>query len=85
MFNFQDPSWNELTPMNGKTVRNQRAKLHPPIRYSEAFKLHVVREVERERWLFGQVQRKYGIGGGGTVARWVRCYGRTSRLLDLRA
>jgi transposase-like protein len=49
------------------------------IRYSEAFKMAVVREVEQEDLPFEQVRRKYGIGGGPTVQAWVRKYGNGSR------
>jgi transposase-like protein len=65
--------------MNGKDEKISRRSIYPPIRYSEAFKLEVVREVEREGLLFGQAQRKYGIRGGATVARWVRRYGNGTR------
>lgn len=49
------------------------------IRYSEAFKLAVVREVEEQDLPFEQVRRKYGIGGAWTVQKWVRRYGNGSR------
>ena len=49
------------------------------IRYSEAFKLAVVRELEQEGTAFEHVQRKYGIGGAGTVKYWVRRYGNGTR------
>jgi transposase-like protein len=45
------------------------------IRYSEAFKLQAVREVESGRDCAYGVQRKYGIKGTGTVMRWVRQLG----------
>lgn len=47
------------------------------VRYSEAFKLQVVRELELGR--FGsafEAGRAYGIRGQGTVAYWVRRYGK---------
>ena len=47
------------------------------MRYSEALKLQVVRELESGR--FGspfEAGRAYGIKGPGTVGRWVRQYGR---------
>ena len=49
------------------------------IRYSEAFKMTVVRELEQQDLPFQQVQRKYGIRGCGTVQAWVRKYGNGSR------
>lgn len=46
-----------------------------PIRYSDAFKMQVVREVEAgDNSAFG-AQRKYRIKGGATVMRWVRQLG----------
>jgi len=45
------------------------------IRYSQAFKLQAVREVESgQNCAFG-VQQKYGIKGTSTVNRWVRQLG----------
>lgn len=49
------------------------------IRYSEAFKMEVVRELEENDLPFEQVQRKYGIRGQGTVQGWARKYGNGSR------
>jgi transposase-like protein len=49
------------------------------IRYSEAFKLAVVRELEEQDLPFEQVRRKYGILGHTTVPAWVRQYGNGSR------
>ena len=45
------------------------------IRYSKAFKLQAVREVESGRNCAFGVQQKYGIKGTGTVNRWVRQLG----------
>ena len=44
------------------------------IRYSRAFKLQAVREVEAGE-ISARVQRKYGVRGSGTVIRWVRQFG----------
>jgi transposase-like protein len=49
------------------------------LRYSEAFKMAVVREVEHEDLPFEQVRRKYGIMGAETVQKWVRKYGNGTR------
>jgi transposase-like protein len=51
------------------------------IRYSEAFKLEVVRELEVEVGgiAFEDISMKYGIKGKGTVSRWVRQYGNGTR------
>ncbi len=51
----------------------------PVIRYSEAFKLAVVRELESGGRPFAEVARKYGIRGTTTVQRWVRQYGNGTR------
>jgi len=58
---------------------NKPGQIRPEIRYSEAFKLEVVRELERDALPFEQVRRKYGIGGSWTVQKWVHKYGNGSR------
>jgi len=45
------------------------------IRYSKAFKLQAVREVESGQNCAWAVQKKYGIKGVATVNRWVRQLG----------
>jgi len=60
--------------MNGKHGGNRAV-----IRYSEAFKMAVVREVESGQIPFEQIRRKYGIGGSGQVQQWVRRYGNGTR------
>lgn len=45
------------------------------IRYSKAFKLQAVREVESGQNCAWAVQKKYGIKGTTTVNRWVRQLG----------
>ena len=51
--------------MNGKVIR-----------YSEAFKRQVVRELEEGRFdTIGHARRAYGIKGANTVPGWVRRYG----------
>jgi transposase len=51
------------------------------IRYSEAFKLQVVRELEEGKHAScGAAREAYGIGGEATVQRWVRRYGRSHLL-----
>ena len=45
------------------------------IRYSRAFKMQAVREVESGKSCAVEVQRKYNIGGRSTVIGWVRQYG----------
>ena len=46
-------------------------------RYSEAFKLQVVRELESGKLAnIADANRRYGIPGGETVKGWVRKYGK---------
>lgn len=45
------------------------------IRYSHAFKMQAVREVESGKSCAFGVQRKYDIKGATTVMRWVRQFG----------
>ena len=49
------------------------------IRYSEAFKTEVVRELEAGGIAFDAISRKYGIKGASTVSKWVRKYGNGTR------
>jgi transposase len=49
------------------------------IRYSEAFKMSVVQELEASGLAFSAVAVKYGIKGGETVQTWVRKYGNGTR------
>jgi len=47
------------------------------IRYSEAFKLQVLREIEAGRFeTRGAAYRAYGIRGQGTIERWAVKYGK---------
>jgi len=45
-------------------------------RYTEAFKVHVVREVEAGRISQTEASRRYGILGHSTILKWCRKYGR---------
>jgi transposase len=58
-------------------MQKQR-KIKVGIRYSEAFKMEIVRELESGGAAFDEVRRKYGIGNG-SVQRWARQYGNGSR------
>jgi len=49
------------------------------IRYSEAFKMAVVRELEENDLPFEHLRRKYGVLGTATVQAWVRKYGNGDR------
>jgi len=54
------------------------------IRYSEAFKMAVVRELEDQDLPCEHLRRKYGIKGCFTVQAWVRKYGKGSRGVRIR-
>ena len=60
-------------------MTQKRVGANAGIRYSEAFKMAVVREVENQDLPFAVVQRKYGIKGTTTVLKWVRKYGNGTR------
>jgi transposase len=60
-------------------MSEKKRLVKPAIRYSEAFKLEVVRELESGGLFFSDLQRKYGIKGKTTVQKWVRKYGNGSR------
>lgn len=45
-------------------------------RYSTAFKQKVVSEIESGELTIAQVQRRYGVGKGATVYRWLKQYGK---------
>ncbi len=62
----------------------KRAGQNVGIRYSDAFKMAVVREVEQQDLPFEQVRRKYGIRSLATVPAWVRKYGNGSRGIRVR-
>lgn len=49
----------------------------PMRRYSEAFKMQVISELESGKLRSQcEAQRKYGIQGNGTIAKWLRKYGK---------
>jgi transposase-like protein len=56
-------------------MRSKNSAIKPSVRYSEAFKMQVVRELEEGQVCFEEIRRKYGIGGCETVQGWVRQYG----------
>ena len=53
-------------------------------RYSEAFKMTVVREIEEHDLPVDQVRRKYGILGQSVVNGWLLKYGNGSRRMRIR-
>lgn len=60
-------------------MRQKRLGINNAIRYSEAFKMEAVRQVEEKDLPFTQIQRKYGIKGSETVRKWVLQYGNGTR------
>lgn len=58
------------------------------IRYSESFKLQVIRELEEGRHAsVNAAMEAYGIRGAGTVYHWIRAYGRdqlTKRVIHVQ-
>ncbi len=60
-------------------MRQKRVGANAGIRYSEAFKMEVVRELEDNDLPFDHAKRKYGIRGNDTIRRWVGKYGNGSR------
>jgi len=59
-------------------MRTRSQENKPAIRYSEAFKMEVVRELESSGEPFDRVRRKYGLGVS-TVQVWARKYGNGTR------
>ena len=47
------------------------------VRYSEAFKLTVIRDLEENHLSIGGAQKKYDICGSNTIHGWLRKYGKT--------
>jgi transposase len=47
------------------------------LRYSEAFKTHVIGQLERgELRSHGEAQARYGINGHATISKWLRKHGK---------
>jgi len=57
----------------------QNRVIKPTIRYSEAFQMEAVRELESQGLTINAVRRKYGIRGAGTVENWIRKHGNGTR------
>ena len=58
---------------------NKYRVIKPTIRYSKAFQIQIVGELERDHLTVAEVRRKYGIRGAGTVEQWIRLYGNGTR------
>ena len=60
-------------------METKQRRIREEIRYSEAFKVSVVHELETSGLAFSAMAGKYGIKGAATVQKWVRKYGNGSR------
>ena len=60
-------------------MNDKKGENRPAIRYSEAFKMEIVRELEAHGLSIAAIQRKYGIRGNGTVEKWVQRFGNGTR------
>ena len=60
-------------------MENKTGGIRVATRYSEAFKMAVVLELESGEASIEAMRRKYGIKGGATVHKWLRKYGNGSR------
>jgi transposase-like protein len=59
-------------------MMKKQTEIKPAVRYSEAFKMQVVRELEAGGINVDQVRRKYGIGGCYSIRQWLSKYGNGS-------
>ncbi|MCK5075555.1 MAG: transposase [Calditrichia bacterium] len=46
------------------------------VRYSEAFKQKVIKEIEEGKHSIGEARKIYDIGGNGTINGWIKKYGK---------
>src|SRR3954466_7646870 len=60
-------------------MTERRRGVNGAIRYSQAFKMEVVRELEETDVSFAEVRRKYGIKGCATLNSWLGKFGNGSR------
>jgi transposase len=58
---------------------NKNRVIEAAIRYSKAFKIQIVAELERDHLTMAEVRRKYGIRGAGTLKQWIGLYGNGTR------
>ena len=58
-------------------MKGKAGVIKDTVRYSEAFKLQVLRELEEGRWEGrSAAARAYGLSGHATIAYWARQYGK---------
>ena len=53
------------------------------IRYSQAFKLKVVKEIESGKYTIGDARRIYDINGAETIQNWIRKLGKSHLIKDI--
>jgi transposase len=53
------------------------------IRYSQAFKLKVVKEIESGKYTIGDARRIYDINGAETIQKWIRKMGKSHLIKDI--
>lgn len=56
----------------------KNGEIRVAVRYSEAFKMQVVRELETGTINIDQVRRKYGVAACASIRSWLRKYGNGS-------
>jgi len=56
----------------------KNSKIRRAVRYSEAFKMQIVQELENGQTNFEQIRRQYGIGARYSIRSWVSRYGNGS-------
>jgi len=59
-------------------MTKRMVQIKPAVRYSEAYKMQVVRELESGGVNMARLKRKYGIGSAYSIQRWVYKYGNGS-------
>ena len=50
------------------------------VRYSDCFKRSIVEEIEKNGLSIEDCRRKYAIGGGSTIQKWLKKYGKNHLL-----
>ena len=60
-------------------MRHKCGRIRDEIRYSEAFKMKVVRELEGSECTFWSLRQKYRIKGASTINKWLIKYGNGTR------
>lgn len=50
------------------------------MRYSDCFKLSIIKEIEENGLSISECRQKYGIKGGGTIPYWLKKYGKNQLL-----